>query len=142
VSPGAGSRAGLLLVYVFFSLLAVGFRCGSPIEVSFGQAFTLKPGQQAAISREKLVIRFVSVPEDSRCPKGEQCLVEGKARVTLEISVGGAAPVSVDLGTSEGSREMDVAGFQLTLVSLEPFPVSGRPIRAEDYLATISVQRL
>jgi hypothetical protein len=37
---------------------------------------------------------------------------------------------------------MDAAGFQLTLVSLEPFPVSGRPIRAENYLVTLSVKRL
>lgn len=89
-----------------------------------------------------MVVRFVAVPEDSRCPKGEQCIVAGKARVALEISVDGGTPTEVELGTAEGHGEMDVAGFQVTLAGLAPYPVSGRQIRPEEYVATLVLRRL
>ncbi len=94
------------------------------------------------MSSERVVIRFASILEDSRCPKGEQCIVAGKARIAVEISVEGSAPKTVELGTLEGSGEVDVAGFELQLVRLDPYPVSGREIRAEEYVATLSLHRL
>ncbi|HSB36371.1 MAG TPA: hypothetical protein VLH41_05805 [Thermoanaerobaculia bacterium] len=109
--------------------------------MSLGQSFALKLGRQAAVPGEKLQIRFASVPQDSRCPKGEQCITAGKARVALEVSVGDAAPAAVDLETSEGSEEMDVGGFRVTLVGLEPYPVSGRQIRPQEYVATLILHR-
>ena len=120
----------------------MGFRGGGPIEVSLGQSFALKPGQQAAISSEKFVIRFASVSEDSRCPKGEQCIVAGNARVELEVTVGGAEPELLELNTSRAPSIADMGGFRVALVTLEPYPVSGRQIRPEEYLASVSVHRL
>jgi hypothetical protein len=132
-------RVGLPLAVALFSLLATGFQCGEPVEVSLGQPFALKVGQGAVVSSEKLRIRFASVPQDSRCPKGEQCITAGEVRVALEVSAGDAAPAAVELGTSE---EMDVAGFQVRLVGLEPYPVSGRPLHPEEYVATLVLRRL
>ena len=132
-------RVGRPLAVTLFALLATGFQCEEPVEVSLGQSFALKLGRQAAVSSEKLRIRFASVPQDSRCPKGEQCITAGEARVALEVSVGDAAPTAVELGTSE---EVDVAGFQVRLVGLEPYPVSGRPLHPEEYVATLVLRRL
>jgi hypothetical protein len=38
--------------------------------VGLGQEFQLSPGGQAAITGKNLVIDFVRVTEDSRCPTG------------------------------------------------------------------------
>jgi hypothetical protein len=142
VSGKGRLRAGLLLVSAFLSVPNAGSGCDNPVEVSLGQTFTLGLGKRAAIPSEKVVIRFVAVPEDSRCPKGEQCIVAGKARVALEISVEGGTPAEVELGTSEGYGETDVAGFQVTLVGLAPYPVSGKQILNEEYVATLILRRL
>jgi hypothetical protein len=120
----------------------VSFGGGDPVEVSFGQSFALRLGRQAAIPSAKVLIRFIAVPQDSRCPKGERCITAGKARVALELSVEGAAPAAIELETSEGSGEMDVGAFRVTLVGLEPYPVSGRQIRLEEYVATLVLRRL
>lgn len=140
--PGGRGRAGLLAVVAFFSLFAAGLRCEGPAEATLGQEFKLRPGEKASISGEKVVVAFLSVSEDSRCPKGEQCIVAGKARVVLEVSIGASAAQSFELATAGGSEEMDLGGFQFKLIALEPYPVSGRQIRPEEYLASLSVQRL
>jgi hypothetical protein len=43
-----------------------------------GDEISLKPGESAYITSEKLLIGFVNVTEDSRCPKDVQCIWQGR----------------------------------------------------------------
>jgi hypothetical protein len=123
-------------------MFAAGFRCGPPVEATLGQPFELKYGQAASIPSEKITVTFVAVAEDSRCPKGEQCITAGKARIVLEVAVGSAAPERAELTLGRGESDAVVAGLEVTLLGLEPYPVSGRPAPTENYLAKLSLRRL
>ena len=47
---------------------------------SLGQEFSLRIGRKVTLRDTELKIRFVSVIEDSRCPKGVNCVWQGNAR--------------------------------------------------------------
>ncbi len=106
------------------------------------QPFEVRIGEKASVAGGDLVLTFVGVPQDSRCPKGEQCITAGKAIVTLEVAPRDGAAVTLELDTSVESGEMEVSGFQIGFLGLAPFPVSGRPISPQDYLLKLSVHRL
>ncbi len=133
---------GALALGVFFSFCAAGPRAADVVEATLGQSFELKAGQTASIRSEKITLTFVAVPEDSRCPKGEQCIVAGNARVLVEVAAGSNAPERIELDLGRGEAEAVVGGIAVTLLGLEPYPVSGRTIRLEDYLASLSLRRL
>jgi len=122
-------------------MLAAGLRCDGPLEAAPGQPFTLKAGQTASITSEKVTVTFIAVSEDSRCPKGEQCITAGNARVLLEVAAGSAAPARIEFNLGRGASEAVVGTLEVTLVGLEPYPVAGRSIPAENYLASLSVRR-
>src|SRR6267142_1883225 len=50
--------------------------------------FKLKVGEQVALKRTHLRIKFVTVENDSRCPKDVTCVWAGNAAVRIQLSVG------------------------------------------------------
>ena len=42
--------------------------------VRLNQNFVLRVGQEVLVAEQKLSVKFVSVPEDSRCPTGVNCI--------------------------------------------------------------------
>jgi len=130
VTTRARRRAAACFLAFF---LAAGFSCASSGGAELGKPFTLKVGESASFEGGKLVMKFVSVPEDSRCPKGEQCVWAGNARVVLEVSKPAQAPQTVQLNTSRGPRDAELDGLVLKLESLDPEPSSSRRLRPEDY---------
>ena len=56
-----------------------------------GEEFSLPIGQSVMITGEDLVIKFVEVSEDSRCPKDVTCVWEGRVTAVVEISTGGSS---------------------------------------------------
>jgi hypothetical protein len=122
--------------------------CLAPAQSSFStrsvapdQRFDLALGQEVTVEGSDVRIRFVSVAEDSRCPKGEQCITAGNARVILEVAVGNQAPFRAELNTARGPVEVELDGYRVALEGLAPEPVSGRAVRPADYLVTLSVRR-
>jgi hypothetical protein len=133
--PGAAFALGAL------SLFCSGAQGGGSPEVKLGEPFELRAGEKVSIDGGELLLTFV-VTQDSRCPKGEQCIVAGKARVSFEAAPRKGEPVTFELetgGSASESSEMDVSGFRISLRGLDPYPVSGRPIPAQDYVAKLSV---
>jgi hypothetical protein len=134
-------RASGTLILGALSLVSAGFSGDEPIQVKAGEPFELRIGQKASLAGGDLVLTFLAVPQDSRCPKGEQCIVAGKARVSLEAAPRDGADVALELDTTGESEETDISGFQISLVALSPYPVSGRPIGSQDYLVKLSVRK-
>jgi hypothetical protein len=106
---------------------------------TMNQEFKLKVGEQAKIATEELSIKFVSVAEDSRCPKGEQCITQGKGKIQLEMAKGENKPQSIELNTSSGPQEANYEKYTVKLLALDPYPVMNRVLKSEDYVATIAV---
>lgn len=110
-------------------------------EVAVGEPFTLAPGEAARVTGTDLVVRFVRVEGDSRCPVDVTCVWEGDAAVVVETERDDVAR-SWRLhtpGESVGPGTADVGGLRLELVGLAPAPRSGQPIDPDAYRATFTV---
>jgi hypothetical protein len=107
-----------------------------------GESFSLSPNGERSIPALGMVVRFVDVPTDHRCPLDVTCVWEGDAEVVVNVEQGGAAltfrlhtprnligPTAAELGS----------GHRLELLGLEPRPVSNRNTPLDDYRATFRV---
>ncbi len=113
----------------------------SRVEAPLDAVFTLQVGQHAVIEDTPLRLRFVSVPEDSRCPVDVDCVWEGDARVHLLLSFADSAAQTLDLHTGLQPRFEFVRGYRITLERLEPAPHSEARIPQERYAADLRVTR-
>jgi hypothetical protein len=107
--------------------------------VSPSREFTLRPGQKVSLRGTKLKIRFVSVVEDSRCPKGVQCVWQGNAKGSFELSGIRRRSSVLRLNTGMEPKEAEYSGYTVRLVKLTPEPTSGERINPRKYVATLVV---
>jgi hypothetical protein len=141
----AGRGEGRVVTLLSF-LAAAGLAllaCGgsSPAEPGLERDFELAGGASALVEGTDLSIRFVAVPNDSRCPVDVQCITEGDATVALALEGGGAADQTVELHTLDEPKRAQHGGYTVALVALRPRPVSTRPTPLGDYTATLRVRR-
>lgn len=109
--------------------------------VSLDTPFELRAGQTAVVSGEALSVTFESVPEDSRCPTGVQCVWAGNAVVRVVLSQGGKA-AGVELNTNLEPKTATYLNYTIELVSLAPYPsAKGGPIAQSQYRATFIVRK-
>jgi hypothetical protein len=102
----------------------------------------IQHGESLAIEGGALEITFESVASDSRCPKGEMCVSEGDAIVVLAVRATGKPAARLELhAAARGPASIGYEGWAIRLVSLEPYPVTGRAIGAAEYVATLSVTK-
>jgi len=109
--------------------------------VDTDQPFQLTPGQHVTWKGGRLRVAFDRVVQDSRCPRGEQCLVAGTA--TVRFVVEGAEGVSRTLELRLPDRTLSALaadGPHLQLVRLDPYPVSGRPTPPDRYQVTAVIR--
>ena len=125
---------------LFLASLAASLGCGTAAPAATDQTLELRNGEKASVSGGELTVTFVGVPEDSRCPKGEQCIQAGRARLSFEGVVRGGAPVRFELDSSR-EAETQVGQYWITLEGLQPFPVAGRRIAPQDYVARLQIRR-
>ena len=134
----------VLTLLLGFAACTPGGRLETPSQprVELGQEFTLKPGQSASLPDDALRVRFDSVSNDSRCPRGVTCIWEGDAVVSISASRGNAAPNRHELHTSgQFAREASEGPFRIALVKLDPLPVEGTNVDPQQYVATLRVAR-
>ena len=107
--------------------------------------FVLSVGQEASTADGKLKIKFVSVPEDSRCPKGVNCIWAGNARVLLQVGKTNGKPVALELNTNPRGAT-DGAGngygqYLIKLVEVAPYPVAEQTAGPRSYTVTLVVSK-
>ena len=105
------------------------------------QELKMRVGEDVVFKDEDLELRFLSVVEDSRCPKGEQCITEGNGKIELQLKKSQKQPVTVELNTSRGTQKANYDGYEVMLVGLEPYPKMGGSIKPADYVAIVLVSR-
>ncbi len=106
------------------------------------KGFLVKPGKEIRIKGEDLVIGFVSVTQDSRCPEGALCMWPGNARAHMTARNSKGDSAEFDLNTNLDPIEYDFGGYTISLGRLTPVPSihDGLP-KQEDYEATIVVAK-
>ena len=110
------------------------------ITASLGQAFDIKVGQEASINSQQLTLRFLSVSEDSRCPRGENCIWEGNGKVNIELTGAGQTSHVVELNTAMSLKsEATYLSYKISLLGLQPYPSAGSTIEQSEYIATVRV---
>jgi hypothetical protein len=132
-------RARALLICL---LCVTGCSGTSPVEVPvvLNERFTLAPGEVAVVEGAGMLVRFVRVTGDSRCPADAVCIQGGDAVVHVLAGEDSASASSYELHTGDSSRASAVHGqVRISLVELQPYPFSSRTIAPEDYRATLSV---
>lgn len=101
----------------------------------------VRHGHEKPLDQDGIKIRFLAVTEDSRCPKGVNCVWAGVARVKLEVSKAGGKSCVFEVNTNEKNKPAVFDGLEIRLEKLDPYPSNGRTIDADEYVATFSIQR-
>lgn len=133
--------AGLALAV---TLASAGAGAGGDAErsVKVGEAFDLRPGESARVEGEALKIGFEKVVTDSRCAKGAECVWAGDATVRISLWRGDEPKETRDVKLSAKEGEgAGAPGLSVRLLSLFPYPVSGRTIEPRDYRARLELAR-
>ena len=94
---------------------------------------TLRPGDQFFLE-EDMPLQLVNVAEDSRCPTDTTCIWAGEIKILLDGVKGFMRPAYLRQGDST-----TIDKYQVTLVRVEPQPVSTAKIAREDYRVTLRV---
>lgn len=132
----------LSLFLLFFFLMTGWAGPSNKVErAQLGREFTFKVGEQAVIKEARLKISFSAVVEDSRCPKGVDCIWAGNGKITLKVSAGGQKASSIELSTNLEPRELRFHGYNIKLVRLDPYPQKDVVIKRGSYTATLLVRR-
>lgn len=119
-------------------------QAGRDLEVETDREFTLRVGETAHVGGTEVLVHFVGVDEDSRCPSDVQCPWQGDAAVRLEFSsrIAGFAPQPVVLHTGVEPHQRSILGVTVRLVDLVPYPrASGPSIDPLSYTASLLVTR-
>ncbi|HEX9106909.1 MAG TPA: hypothetical protein VF832_06770, partial [Longimicrobiales bacterium] len=96
------------------------------------------PGERVQIGGGVAAVRFVAVPQDSRCPSDVVCVWAGDATARLDLIVAGdSAQTDLHTNAQAGSTRVEAHGYVLELTGLDPQPRSGSSIPPAQYAATL-----
>jgi len=109
--------------------------------VPIDQDFPLAVGATVTVAGADLVLRFVQVQEDSRCPLDAQCVAAGDATVRLAAREDGGRELPMDLHVYGEAREVRFGIYWIRLQDLAPLPRAGQPVPPRDYVVTLRVRR-
>ena len=106
-----------------------------------GEPFTIGIGQSAAITEEELVITFVKVIGDSRCPKDVVCIWSGVCSFEVNIAYRGKNyPLALKQPGLTDQAEDAFFDYGLTF-RIDPYPSASEPVDLEDYQLTMTVSK-
>ena len=109
-----------------------------PRFVDLERDFVLPEGGRAVVRGESLVVEFVGVPLDERCPIEAVCVSAGDATVRLRIAGADHEPGTIDLHTGLGNSATSYGGYLIELLALDP-PASVQ-VADPDYRVTLRVR--
>lgn len=101
------------------------------------EKLTLKQGQQKTATG-RLIVKFLAVTEDSRCPTNVNCVWAGVARIKIQLRKNGKT-AEFELNTNQPEKSAAFEGSEVKLNTLTPYPKSTAPINSASYTATFTV---
>lgn len=108
----------------------------TPVRLGIGQEISspLGPGG--------LIVEFLGVVEDTRCPVGETCAEPGRAviRVKLRVPAGplGESEIALE-GGQAGPTVQKFGRYSLVFLALEPEPAAGVDLDPDEAIAILAV---
>jgi hypothetical protein len=124
-----------ITMVIFSFLVAVGCNKQSNVPTEqlparLNEPFQLKVGQSATMS-DNFTLTFQSVVDDSRCPKGVECIWAGNASVVIKFSDG------TDTLNTMNMKGIVHGAYMMHMESLTPYPEYPNVISKGDYVVTL-----
>ena len=102
----------------------------------------ISQGDCAGDMQTKTYICLDSVQNDSRCPRGVQCIWEGNAEARFKFVKSDDAPVFFSLNTFHGfTNDTIIGGYKFTLKAITPYPGSIEILTPRVYKAEILIEK-
>lgn len=109
----------------------------------YGVAASLRIRENVAFGADGLVLTFVGVTQDSRCPRSVTCVRAGDATLLLrwaDVRLGATGEVSVTVDAdSEGDSQFHE--YHVTAFDLLPYPAGPTPTTPDAYTVVLRVVR-
>lgn len=105
--------------------------------------FQLRPNQTAS-EPNNIVVKFLNVTDDSRCPSDVTCIWQGKSTITVTVVKSGQNVGDFSLTSGLGDKNATAQildGYFLQLTKIEPYPKSSTTIPLSDYVATFELSK-
>jgi hypothetical protein len=124
-----------IFLFILITITLLSFSCGKNkvLEIDLNTNFDLKFEQYAEIKNENLSVKFQNV-NDSRCPKGTNCIWQGEGLVTLNVNTS-----LIEFSTNHPIK--DTLGYTFSLVSLLPEPDISKKNTNKDYILKMKVSK-
>lgn len=106
--------------------------------VDLGAEVTLAPGSSAEFKPAGVVVQFVGITTDSRCPQDVICMWAGEVKVQLSIRLARQPPTSYEILEGEHAHSGD---YRVTVVRVRPEPIASAKIPPKDYRAALQLQK-
>lgn len=125
----------------------------APTDVSdqiINKSFELGIGESVTIKPDNVQVRFDTVISDSRCPTNVFCLWEGESQIKISLIksrtaiIYGEIPIRgyVTITDTCCHKYIDINGYRITLMQLDPYPQHPIPNDYTKYRATLLVNRI
>ena len=114
----------------------------TPVELA--TPVRLSPGQEISspLGPGGLIVEFMGLVEDTRCPAGETCAEPGRVviRVKLRVPSGPLGEAEIELKGDQTAPTVRKFGrYSLAFLALEPEPVAGVTPDPDEAIATLAV---
>jgi len=135
----------ILVAFILLGGLVIGQTACSikpaDIAAETGKIIILEPGQKAVFADEQFELRFVEVVNDSRCPKGVQCIWAGEVSSLVELGIQGQQKSLVLTQSGSDQAENKVLDYNITF-DVQPYPEASKTIRNKDYRLRVMVTKV
>lgn len=93
-----------------------------------------------SIGDDELVIRFIEVVNDSRCPTGVQCIWAGEVSVKVEIEYKSQTKSMILTQSGSGESETRFLDYMISF-DVQPYPEAEKQLKDADYQLLLVVTR-
>lgn len=130
-----------LVVILIGALASIPNAFSDTNQADLGEEITLKHGDKVVINSDGIIVRFLSVSEDSRCPSDVTCVWKGKASVIVNININGLDLGNYEFSTDGNKSVINVNEYSLKLNGIEPYPESSKSLEKSDYILKFVVSK-
>lgn len=139
----------LCVIGVIFIIILISTSCkphssNQQISANLNQQFQLKIDQTAFLKNENIIIKFLNVTQDSRCPSDVVCVWEGQVTALINIFLDDEDLGNFELTSRAGYKELALTNFSqysIKLIKVEPWRTSKQRINIEEYIITLFVSK-
>lgn len=114
---------------------------GNVKQIQLNDTITLAFGDSAVIKSENLLLTFLGVPEDSRCPIDAVCIWGGDAKAMFRVETPGKE-ITLDLHSASDFQNRKIIGnYLINLILVIPHRKTLEIVKQEDYQVRIVISK-